>query len=189
MDQVGICNLALAQVGSNPITSIDDASTAAQLCKTNWDAVRDAVLEARAWTFAAQREQLAADSTAPAYGWSTRYQVPSTAVRVLEADDGTGYADFEWVVEGGFILTNQAAPLSVRYLKRVEDTALWSPGFTMAMAYRLAFVLVIPLTENRSLQSDLWSLYQKALTEAGRLDGMQGRSEHVRPSALVQRRF
>lgn len=189
MDQVGICNLALGWVGANPITALDDASTNAQLCSANWDAVRDSVLEAREWTFAVDRVELAADATAPAFQWGLRYQLPSTCVRVIEADDGSGYSDFEWVKEGRYLLTNQAAPLAIRYVKLVEDTALWSPGFAMAMAYRLAFSICIPINENRTLQGDLWSLYQKTLTEAGRLDGLQGRSEHVRQSALHQRRW
>lgn len=189
MDQVGICNLALGWVGANPITSIDDASTTAELCRNNWDAVRDSVLEAREWTFAIKRASLAADATAPDYQWGLRYQLPSSCVRLLDADDGSGIADFEWVKEGEFILTNQAAPLRVRYVELVEDPLLWSPGFVMAMAYRLAFVICTPITENKGLQGDLWGLYQKALTEAARLDGMQGRSEHVRISALYQRRW
>jgi hypothetical protein len=189
MDQVAICNLALGWLGANPITSIDDASVTAELCKANWDAVRDVVLEAREWTFAIKRASLAADATAPEYYWGLRYQLPSTCVRVLDADDGSGYADFEWVKEGQYILTNQAAPLRIRYVERVEDTALWSAGFGMAMAYRLAFAICIALTENRSQQNDLWALFQKSLTEAARMDGMQGRSEHVRVGALHQRRW
>jgi hypothetical protein len=189
MDQVAICNLALGWVGSNPITSVDDASTTAELCKANWDAVRDAVLEAKAWTFAVERTSIAADATAPAYGYTLRYQVPSTLLRVLEVDDGSGHGDIEWVKEGQHLLTDQASPLYVRYLKRVEDTALWTPAFAMAVAYRLAFVLATPLTENRSLQSDLWTLYQKALKDAAHFDGMQGRAESTRVSELRYRRW
>ncbi len=189
MDQVGICNLALGWVGAKLITSIDDDATGAELCKANWDAVRDAVLEARAWTFAVERANLAADPVAPAYGWAARYQVPADRLRVLEADDGSGRADFEWQREGAYLVTDQAAPLYIRYLKRVEDPALWSPIFAIAMSYRLAVVLSVPLTENRSLQADLWKLYDQALREAATRDGMQGRSEQVRPSSLAARRF
>lgn len=188
MNQVAICNLALGWLGANPITSIDDASVPAELCKANWDAIRDSVLEAHAWTFAVERGQLAADATAPAYGWGNRFQVPSTLIRILEADDGTGYADFEWVREGAYLLTDQPAPLYIRYVKRVEDPALWSAGFCMALAYRLAAALTVSITENRANHADLWKLYQATLLEAARMDGFQGRSERVRSSVIAQRR-
>ena len=189
MDQVGICNLALGWLGASLITSVDDASTQAELCKANWDAVRDAVLEQREWTFAVARVDLAADAEAPAFGWTARYPLPAECIRVLTADDGSGYADFEWVREGGYILASQASPVFIRYLKRVEDPAQWSASFGMAMAYRLAATLAVPLSENRSAQGDLWALYQKSLDEAGRRDGMQGRSESVRSSSLAQKRW
>ncbi|MBK9446181.1 MAG: hypothetical protein IPO00_08835 [Betaproteobacteria bacterium] len=189
MDQVGICNLALGWLGATPIVSIADASTEAQLCAANWAAVRDAVLEAKAWTFATERTNLAADGVAPSYGFGVRYQVPSTLLRILEVDDGSGYGDLEWVREGAYLLTDQPAPLYIRFVKRVEDPALWSPGFVMAMSYRLAAVLTISLTENRASHADLWRLYVQALEDAARLDGMQGRAERQRQSVLTLRRY
>jgi hypothetical protein len=186
MDQVGICNLALGWLGVKPITAMDDATTEAELCDANWDAVRDATLEARQWTFAVERAQLAADASAPVSGWTARYQVPADCIRVLSADLGDDENDIQWQREGQFVVCDEASPIFIRYLKRVEDTLLWSAGFTMAMAHRLAATLSTPLTENRSLQADLWRLYAVALKEAAALDGMQGKPEQRRTSTLVR---
>jgi hypothetical protein len=184
MDQVGICNLALGWLGVKPITAMDDATTEAELCDANWDVVRDAVLEARQWTFAVERAQLAADASAPISGWTARYQVPADCIRVLSADLGDDTNEIDWQREGQFVVCDEASPIFIRYLKRVEDTLLWSPSFCLAMACRLALVLVVPLVENRALQADLWKLYAQAIRDASALDGMQGRSTQRQTSTL-----
>jgi len=189
VDQVGICNLALGWLGAQKITSIGDASVNAELCAANWDATRDAVLEARAWTFAVKRVQVAADATPPAYGWGARFLLPTDCIRVLEAGDGTTASDIEWQREEGYLVTDQASTLYVKYLARIEDTVQWTAGFVQAMAYRLAFALAMPITENAGLQSALWALYAKVLQDAGARDGMQGRSEKRPESTLTYRRF
>ena len=183
MDPVGICNLALGWVGAKRITALDDPSVAAELCSANFDAVRDAVLEARAWTFATQRFTIAADGAPPAFGYPYRHLLPAEVLRVLACDDGSDAWDLMWVREGQYILDELSGELFVRAIMRIEDVALWSPGFCQAVAYRLASVLVVPLSENRSLQADLVQLYVKALRDAAALDGSQGRSEVLRPSS------
>lgn len=184
MDVVGICNAALGLVGSGSITALDDATTEAGLCTRLYTPARDAVLAERVWTFATERVTVAADATAPAYGYAYRYAIPSTTLRVLEVGDGTSSSDVDWRREGAFVLTDQAGPIFMRVLKRIEDPALWSPGFVQALTYRLAADLCTPLNENRTLRADLWNLYQSSLKTAAYTDGMQGRGEPLRAGRL-----
>lgn len=179
MDVVGICNQALGWVGETPIAALDDATRKAELCNENFGPARDAVLEARAWTFAVERRELAADATAPAFGYSTRYQVPSDVLRVLACDDGSGAWDMTWEREGAYLLCDVASTLRVRVVLRSEDPTKWSPAFCEALAYKLAGLLVIPLAADAALQERLAALYEHCLQRAGRLDGRQGSAEQV----------
>ena len=56
--ETSICNAALNLLGSSNITSIDDDNTKARLCKSNYDELRQAVLEEGNWSFAMRRYKL-----------------------------------------------------------------------------------------------------------------------------------
>jgi hypothetical protein len=189
VDPVSICNLALGWIAGNLIVSLDDESTEARLCKANFDLVRDAVLEARAWTFATKRFVLAPSAEEPAFGWTRQFPLPPEVVRVLRCDDAGGSGRLPWAREGTAILADDVDVLHVTAIVRVEDAALWSPAFGNAVAARLAAELAVPLSENRSLQADLWSLYERKLKQAGTLDGMQGRAEQFGPGRIARSRL
>jgi hypothetical protein len=186
MDKTAICNLALALVGEKSITSIDDESRVAELCSVNWDAARDAVLEARPWSFAIVRRSIAAAGAAPDWGPTKRFPLPATVLRALQASDGAEDLD-DWRVEDRHVLTDYEGPVKVRSIEQVEDPAKFSPGFVQALAAYLAYVLAVPITESRTLKADLWQEYQLRVKEAGALDGMQGRSKQSMTASWVRR--
>lgn len=175
MDAVGICNLALGWVGAGRIAALTEASRLAELCNANFNPVRDAVLEERAWRFATTRRAIAAAAAGPAWGYTYRYLLPSSVVRVLEVSDGSAPLT-DWEREGQYVVTNQASPIYVRSIDRVDDPAGWPPGFTMAVATRLAATLATTISENRALQEELWARYREQLKRAGAVEGQQGRA-------------
>src|SRR5690606_8900414 len=130
--QTDIANMALLHLGDHVVTSIDDGENeAARKLKAAWDIRRDEVLPDHPWNFALARASLAADLAAPAFGWQRAFTLPADpcCLRVLAI---TPYADdpgLPFRVEGRKILTDAAAPLPVRFIARITDTELWSPGF------------------------------------------------------------
>lgn len=56
---LSICNMALACIGESQITSLDDGSTQANLCKQFLNEARDTLLQSRQWGFALRRVELA----------------------------------------------------------------------------------------------------------------------------------
>jgi len=52
----------------------------------------------------------------------------------------------------------------------------------------MAADMAIPFAENRSLQVDLWNLYQSKLDIAAVRDGQQGRNEIIQSDTLVSAR-
>lgn len=186
---VEICNLALGWLGCNLIISIDDDTVEASLCKVNFPLLRDAVLEARAWTFASKRTTLPPTvGGVPAeevFGYASRFTLPSDCIRVLMAGSTPNFYDrLFWEKENDEILANVGI-LYIKYVWRITDPTKFSSSFVQALAARLASDLCIPLTENRNLQADMWTLYQNKLADAAATDGMQGKQQRLVSDALV----
>jgi len=179
--KISIANQALSWVGASLITSFSDESTEAAIISANYDGVRDAVLEDRAWTFATRRVSLTPVLTPPDFGYSYQFAVPADCLRVLTVRNdrqAQGPNHLDWAREMGRILCD-SDKIYMKYLSRVDDPLQYSPGFVQCMAARLAADIAIPLAGSRSLQSDMWGLYQKKLADAKTLDGMQGRAQDV----------
>lgn len=203
MDPVAIANLGLGWLGQGRITSLEDGTTTAERVNDAFAGLRDAVLEDRDWTFAMERIAVNKEAAAPVFGYTSKYAIPSNVLRVVSVSDDASAVDafaysvglasssgLDWVKEGRSILANtSAATLNVLAVVRVEDVALWSPGFCQALAARIAADLSVSLTENRSLQADLWKLYEGKLRDAAANDGRQGRSPRLRNSTLALRRY
>lgn len=193
MTQIEIINLALSDCGADLIASIDDDTPEGRQAKAKYRPICDAVLESREWTFAKQRLLLVQDAAVPAFGYTYQYILPSNIIRVVRVYNNSGTINGspdivdDWVREGSRVLTNEASPIFAEILLRVNE-GTFSPGMVMALAARLTSAFAIPLTENRQLAKDFMDNYKEHLTEAGAMDGSQGRTQQLRPPPLPGRR-
>ena len=192
MSEVSICNQALSWLGQEPIISLDDETRTAWLCKSNYGPLRDAVLEGHDWKFAMKRYQLPALVPAPVFGWSNAYPLPSEVLRVKEFNlvdfnDETREWDIENVDGRKCIVTNETT-CEIKALARVTETTLFTPLFAQALAARLATDLAIPITNSRSLQQDMFSLFMEKMKRAASTDGTQGKSKRLRSRWLNKAR-
>lgn len=186
--EVSICNMALTKLGGSIIISLNDESNEAKLCKANYDSCRDAVLEERDWTFAVERKILPALSEAPSFYFSSASQLPSDCIRVLGVyKSGISRTPIEWSLEGRKILSNYA-PLYVKYIKRVTDPNIMSPGFIKALAARLEWELCVPLTGNVNLANLKKANYYDLLATGGVFDAKQGVNVKLESSVLINAR-
>lgn len=166
---VDISNKALDKLGQGPITSLEDGSKSANLCNRNWSIIRDQVLRDHPWNFAVKRAILAADTTAPVWGFSYKFPLPADWLRLIEVRDlSTG----EYQVEGRAILANDSA-LYVRYIYQVTDPNQYDALFVDAVATRLAFELCEALTQSNTKKELMWNEYQDSLTRARLVDGQE----------------
>lgn len=184
VSEVSICNQALGYLGAQRITSLDDDSTAANRCRDQFPFLRDAVLEARMWSFALGR---AVSEVADKSAWGDLYehQLPLEWMQVFRVyRDANGCHPAQWSREGEFVLADE--PIVYMWgVRRVTDTNKFSQLFVQALAARLAAELAMPITNNRQLMGDMWNLYEAKLREAATRDGQQGTNETLRSSALV----
>lgn len=190
--EIAICNLALSLLAGNRITSFtasEDDSLEAELCDDNYDQARDYALEARDWTFARARVELDKDALAPSFGYGSKMELPAACLIVRRISSNTDFkSPIDYSKEGRWILCDWDT-IYVAYTKKETDVTIFSPSFTQALAYRLASVLAIPLTESKSLEKSMETKFQLEVMEAGGKDGTQSKVEQMRTTTLSGARY
>ena len=193
--KVEICNQALIKVGASRIVSLSDDTKSAQVLDAIYDVKRDAELAACPWTFAIKRAQLPADSTAPSFGWSYAYPLPTDYLALVEVgedfvfyniEDGPAF-QIEAQASGVLaIMTNEASPLKIRYVSRVTNTGLYPALFVEAFACRLAAEICEPLTQSLSKREAAWTERKQAVQSARRMNAIEQPPRRVPASGWVQ---
>lgn len=177
-----ICNMALDLLEEAPIDSIDDNLSVARWFKRNFWPTAWALMRKHPWNFAIDRRLLAASSTAPAFGWSTAYDIPAEWLRVLPLTiDGTENGrQIPHKVEQGRILTNATismlglAGLPVRGIKRIDNTGLFDNQFADALAASLGMKAAHFITGKQSYAERMGNVFQGALADAQIIDSLEG---------------
>jgi hypothetical protein len=189
LTETDICNGALDRLGADPIASLDQASTNAARLKRQYPKTRDAVLRAYPWNCAQERASLAADATAPAFGYARQFALPEDplCLRVLAID---GEVDFglKYKVERRFIRTDEAAPLKTLYIARVAEFE-FDPLLSDAISARLAADLAYAITGSASLMEAAAKRYRDILVEARQVDAQEGSPDALLAGEWVESRF
>lgn len=173
--QTGIVNAALARLGSTDrLTSIESGgSNSAYRAAVLWDDVRRALLARHPWNFAIARKRLNAASPPPQFGYARRFKLPVDCLRWLPPGDRADRDWFEGEVEGGFILSNAAAPLPCRYIRDHDTVSEWPPMFVQAMTICLADWMCEGITQSVGINDRLIELADNAIRLAKRIDGLE----------------
>ena len=189
ISEVSICNQALSWLGQPAISSLDQQSTSAELCKNNYPHLRDALLESRMWTFATLRAASSSQIQSGQQGFFV-HDIPEdflAVYRVYRSTLSNRQLQANWIREGNKVLADET-DVELWGLERIQDPARFSLLFVQALAARIAADLCNALTQNRQLQIDLWGIYEAKLSEATVRDGQQGRAETLGNSTLVEAR-
>lgn len=169
LSQTEIVNLALTRLGQDRVISITDDVEAARVMRSLWDFTRDAVLAGYPWKFAIKRTSLPALAAAPEYGWERQFTVPEECLRLVQVGDDyvfyTGLLE-TFQLEGGVIMTNEAAPLRLRYVQRITNVGLWPVLFGRVVAMQLAIDACEKLTTSSAKQTVLNEAYALAVAQA-----------------------
>jgi len=159
---VSICNLALGHLGADKIDALSEASTEARACNRFYDQTLDALLAAGPpWRFARHEAVLAEVSGESGGRWAHAYALPVDLIRVREvrpADETAAGALLAGDLQGGDngqpyelfgdrLLAN-LSPVSLRYIRRVDDPSKFPPLFVETLSWHLAARLAMPLTRD-----------------------------------------
>lgn len=176
LSEIAIYNMALDFLDEEVAASPDDDSAVVRWLKRNFASTRDAALVRHPWNFALARGLLPARTTGPAFGWRYAYDEPSDCLRVLPltADGTLNGAPVPFESEGGLILTDAAAPLKVRYIRRVDNPGLFDPVFGEFLAARLAWKMAQWVTGKSSYADRMKEAQGELLREARLADALTG---------------
>lgn len=194
MDEVSICNLALAHLGDEAnITSIrpPDGSAQAGHCAQFYPIARGVLLSMQPWSFATRRAALAPTTNLIGDIWQYAYLLPSDCLRPVEsAMPGIGNyfldnfmpSGWRFVIEsnaaGDRILYTNAQTATLRYIALVTDTSKFPVLFTAALARLLAAYLAGPVLKSaggRSEQINQLKLFEAEWRAAAVLDANSAR--------------
>lgn len=171
--EVQICNAALLRAGiTKRIETLTDDTPEAEACNAEYEAQRDFLLEDHPWQFAVVYEQWAALSEEPSWYWKYFYELPNDFMSILNLEEeGIHYE----ITGQDRLATNEAGPLKVRYVKRVEDPTRMPQMFKQALATKLGAVLAMSLTKDMDRAAGLEQRYDRLVADA-RFNDSQRRS-------------
>ena len=168
---VGICNGALNQLGATTILSLTEDSKNARLCNSRFTQVRDALFRTHPWNCLQKRIQIAADSTAPAWGFKFAYTLPADCLRLLKILD----YDSNYKVEGRKVLSNTET-MKILYVSRVTDPNEYDELLRETLSASLSADIAFAVTSNNTTSQNMYQLYQEKLRDARFVDSTEGQN-------------
>ena len=189
---VDICNGALNQLGATTILSLTEDSKNARLCNSRFTQVRDSVFRSHPWNCLQKRVELAADTTAPAWGFSYAYTLPADCLRLLRILD----YDSNYKVEGRKILSNTSS-MKILYIGRITDPNEYDELLRETLSAALGADIAFAVTSNNQTATNMYNLFQDKLrdarfvdsTEGQNLDQDLGMSDQIDASTFINSRF
>ena len=168
---VDICNGALNQLGATTILSLTEDSKNARLCNSRYTQVRDAVFRSHPWNCLQKRIELAVDTTAPAWGFSFAYTLPSDCLRLLRILD----YESNYKVEGRKILSNTSS-MRILYIARVTDPNEYDELLRETLSAALGADIAFGITSNNQTSQNMYQLFQDKLRDARFVDSTEGQN-------------
>lgn len=189
--QVEVFNLTLTKLGQDRAASPDDDVEAVRVLRSLWPITIDTVLARHPWRFALTRAQLPAVADVPSYGWARQFELPEDALRLVQVGDSWVWYQADtprFELEGRMVLTDEAAPLRVRYVKRVSNSGEWPPLFARAVAMQLAADACEKLVQSGTKQQAAVSEYLGAVAEAKRQNAIERPPQRADYSSWLESR-
>lgn len=169
--KIDICNLALSNIGQATIQDFDEASAEAAACRDRYDHALETCLSAIWWTFAKKTVALALASSDPADEWAYRYQRPADCVsgRYIIDPLGRFTRRVRFELAAREVLTDEPEA-RFAYTALITNPTQYTTPFVEVLTWRLAMDLVMPLSLDRSIRSDTFQIFQRAMGIAAASD-------------------
>jgi hypothetical protein len=190
LTQTGICNLALARIGSPALSDVDtDAEAgnkAALACLTAFDQVVKEVARAGRWNCLKKRTTLDQIQDTPEFGsapefqWAFSYWLPENCVRVIQVNGVDCMADGEsdfYEVEGRKILTD-AEIVELQYISIDDCYDNWDPMMVDCVVVLLASKISFEIRQDGGLGEALRNEYERVTLPRAR--SRNGNERHPR---------
>lgn len=193
--KIDIINRALVKIGQARISSIDENSKGATSVRTIYDQVLNTLMQSYIWNFTKFRVQLAADATAPLFGFQYRYRLPPGTLRFLgiwdDQEPSRNYTSSTSAFkhEGEFIYTDVGAPLDAVVTLKVEEAGKYPPDFANLLALDIALDIFYDVTKGTERYTALRQDRAIALRNAKMNHAIENTPEVMVASEWIDSRF
>ncbi len=174
VSKIDICNLALAHLGQEPISSLTQQDDRARRLNLFYEPVKAEVLRTHNWAFATVKEPLIRLEDPSAAPYPYLYQYPVEALFVRQITD-PAFPDKKYPFREVFrrrlnqrAVETTASQAVAEYTRHVKDETQLDPAFVKAFALALASDLALALTGDNALAKLLLNRYAASLDEARR---------------------
>lgn len=171
LTKIDLCSMALLKLGEQPIQSLTDDSAPAQLSRTLFDPIVDALIASHPWRFATQSFELNKTTDG-------EFVIPPDVLRIIKCS--------------GQIIGNKvispSESLSVVGTVRVAPERFPS-YFVSLVATKLAMEFCIPLVGDQTVFRMLVALYETELQAAKYIDSTTSVGCAIEDFALINTRF
>lgn len=195
--QVDISDLALSILGEPTIASLGDNSNAARVINVEYDMIRRGLLMGPGtWRFSMKRASLPSLTAQPVSGpFTTMFAQPSDCLRILQVGDmwpgldlsdyRLGPTDADYSLEGGNILCDYGAPLSLLYVADITDTTLFDANFCIYFAATIAWTCCERLTGSDAKQQAAMQRKDKARSDATASNALMNPPQNTADDAWI----
>ena len=159
-----IIDRGLQLLGFSAITTAQQVgSRGAKAMQRCYVSIKLSELQKNYWHFAIKRASLAASSTPPVHTKGFAYPLPSDFIMLAPIDnDGSDFQlKHDWVVENGAIITDDSAPLLIRYVSSNIQESSFDACFAEALSAALAINCCEELTNSQSKLDRVMALYEE----------------------------
>lgn len=175
ISKIDICNQALSIVGAQSVQALTDNTREAQVCNLWYDQCLRTVLGSHPWNFATYRVALARVDSSPREG-AYAFRVPIKCLKILQCHEpGLDVAvPYQSVIgSDGPVIVASVPVLDAVYIREVDDTNTYSPGFIECLGLRLAVELAGTIKADKQGQGMLLQRYMEAMQRATVQDARQ----------------
>lgn len=169
--KIDLCSMALLKLGERPIQSLADDSVAAQLSRTLFDPVMDALIAAHPWRFAMRTLELTETI-------DNDFIIPSDVLRVIKTPGK---------ISGGRIIAPDDK-ISIVAIVRVAPES-YPCYFTSLAVTKLAMEFCVPMTGDQSVFRMLAALYETEYQSAKFIDSTTATAANIDTFSLINTRF
>ncbi|MCL1785576.1 MAG: hypothetical protein FWG39_00290 [Alphaproteobacteria bacterium] len=174
LTKIDICSMALLKIGEKPIQSFNEDTAAAQLARTLFEAVSDALIAGHPWRFASRTFDLTKTE-------SGDFLVPAEILRVISCSAQ------KYEIKQNRIKSS-ADKISITAIVRT-DVENYPAFFTSCLATRLAMEFCMPLSDNQNAFNTLAALFDSELRAAKFIDSTMSSGTGVQNFSLISARY
>ena len=174
--ETDVANAALSLISDATISTLDDATAPARLCKLFLPLCRKRVLREGQFNFAVTRSDLPKTATSPKHKWSYEFSLPGDYLRALLINEDP---KIEFEVTSRVLRTDEET-VELKYVFDEPDYSKWDDIAISALYYLLAARLALPITRDKDVATLMLAQYNNEIEDAMEID-----SQESGPTVLV----